>query len=155
MAIKPRHKHVDTEGKCYLPGLSQWHGKKSVLVNIIGELQGVFAVNPPVFAKPKDQKSLKPPTNPFAPNNANYNAQRVDPMAESNYNAQRVDPMAESVKTAVTEAVRRHCQEVAQETALFMANQTSLGFLLFFFFFFFFLFFFCFFFFLRKRCFGN
>ena len=122
MAIKPRHQHVDTEGKCYLPGLSQWHGKHSALVNVIGELQGVFAVNPPVFAKPKGQKAVQPPTNPFGPSKGPSKL-----VNNSNYDDTRKDPFAESVKSAVTDKVKQHCNEVAQETVMFMNAQTALG----------------------------
>jgi hypothetical protein len=71
MAIKPRHKHVDIEGKCYLPALSSWHAATSNIVSVIGELQGVFAVNPPVFAKPQGQAAVQPPSNPYAASSQN------------------------------------------------------------------------------------
>jgi ESCRT-I complex subunit TSG101 len=44
MAIKPRHQHVDADGKCYLAALSQWHPQQSSLPAVVGELQGWLIV---------------------------------------------------------------------------------------------------------------
>ncbi len=73
-SLQPRHQHVDAEGKCYLPALSQWHPQQSNVAAVVGELQGVFAVNPPVFAKPKDMASVKPPSNPYGVGNSASNS---------------------------------------------------------------------------------
>jgi ESCRT-I complex subunit TSG101 len=136
MAIKPRHQHVDAEGKCYLPALSAWTAQHGNLAAIVGELQGVFAVNPPVFAKPKDQPSVKPPSNPYgvgsspdvrapapapapaaAANPAPYDY-RSNPAPSSNSNAK-----LETLRRQSTELVQRECRKIAEEAAQFMTTQ--------------------------------
>lgn len=94
MAIKQQHQHVDVEGRCYLPSLSQWNpnnvqgtrvapcGRSGLVVRVVAafmtdvrspgllaaltELQGVFAVNPPVYTKPKGAPTFAGPANPYA-----------------------------------------------------------------------------------------
>ena len=50
MMIKPNHKSVDTNGRVYLPALTQWNPYSSNLVSIIGILSSVFSSEPPVHA---------------------------------------------------------------------------------------------------------
>ena len=143
MAIKPRHQHVDAEGKCYLPALSAWNAQHSNLAAIVGELQGVFAVNPPVFAKPKDQPSVKPPANPYGVGSSpampevrspvlpqppppvsspSYDYRAVAAAASSSSNTART----ESLRRQGTELVQRECRKIAEEAAQFMTTQVQL-----------------------------
>jgi ESCRT-I complex subunit TSG101 len=62
MIIKPRHKHVDSAGICYLPYISAWNPQSNI-VSLIASLSRVFAEDPPVRALPPNQQ----PSTPAAP----------------------------------------------------------------------------------------
>jgi ESCRT-I complex subunit TSG101 len=138
MAIKPRHQHVDAEGKCYLPALSAWNAQHGNLAAVVGELQGVFAVNPPVFAKPKDQPSVKPPSNPYGvgsppevrspvasnPTPAAYDYRGHPPPSNSGSNNNNAK--LETLRRQSTELVQRECRKIAEEAAQFMTTQVLL-----------------------------
>jgi len=53
MAIKPRHKHVSSQGLIYHPYLSSWNPYSSNLIALTTNLQSVFGPEPPVYAKPR------------------------------------------------------------------------------------------------------
>ena len=53
MIIKPRHKHVDSHGTCYLPYISTWQAATGNLTALATHLAKVFAADPPVRAKPR------------------------------------------------------------------------------------------------------
>jgi len=48
MIIKPKHKHVDLNGQCYLPYLSTWVANTSNLLGLVQTMCGVFSQDPPV-----------------------------------------------------------------------------------------------------------
>eukprot|EP00033_Pygsuia_biforma_P002246 GCRY01002488.1.p1 GENE.GCRY01002488.1~~GCRY01002488.1.p1 ORF type:complete len:293 (+),score=94.74 GCRY01002488.1:3428-4306(+) len=50
MQIKRGHRHVDLEGRVFLPYLNQWR-ETSSLVNLLYEMGQIFSLEPPVFAK--------------------------------------------------------------------------------------------------------
>ena len=135
MGIKPRHQHVDAEGKCYLPALSQWHGSHSNLPAIVGELQGVFAVSPPVFAKPKDQPSVRPPSDPYNMNGG-YGSAAISspPSLPSPQSPSSVSSSSSSssyssdsrVRTQMTERIQGECRRVADELSGFTTTQSVL-----------------------------
>jgi len=65
MAIKPRHKHVSSQGMVYLPYLSKWSPYRCNLIALSTNLQSVFGPEPPVYAKPRSAQPspLRPGTN--------------------------------------------------------------------------------------------
>ena len=50
--IKPRHKHVDSAGRCYLPYLTDWQAKTSTIYEMINYMSAIFGNDPPVYQKP-------------------------------------------------------------------------------------------------------
>eukprot|EP01080_Neovahlkampfia_damariscottae_P007835 gene7835-12309_t len=52
MMIKPRHKHVDSAGRCYLPYLTDWQAKTSTIYEMINYMSAIFGNDPPVYQKP-------------------------------------------------------------------------------------------------------
>jgi len=52
MMIKPNHRHVGSDGKVYMPYLSEWRAPSHTLVEMAVCLSSLFGANPPVFAKP-------------------------------------------------------------------------------------------------------
>eukprot|EP01012_Entosiphon_sulcatum_P049631 TRINITY_DN6827_c0_g1_i1.p1 TRINITY_DN6827_c0_g1~~TRINITY_DN6827_c0_g1_i1.p1 ORF type:complete len:748 (+),score=107.12 TRINITY_DN6827_c0_g1_i1:63-2306(+) len=52
MLIKPNHRHVDLEGRCYAPYLSNWDKRSSTAMQAVAELVQLFSQDPPVYAKP-------------------------------------------------------------------------------------------------------
>jgi len=56
MAIKPRHKHVNSQGLIFHPYLSSWSPYNSNLIALTTNLQSVFGPEPPVYAKPRGSK---------------------------------------------------------------------------------------------------
>jgi len=63
MIIKPKHRHVDSAGMCYLPYLSNWNPNTHNLVGLVGTMAKVFGQDPPV----RSQASSPPPSNPIPP----------------------------------------------------------------------------------------
>jgi hypothetical protein len=53
MIIKPKHRHVDSAGMCYLPYLSSWNPNNCNLVGLVAVLTKVFGEDPPVRSAPK------------------------------------------------------------------------------------------------------
>lgn len=60
MVIKPKHRHVDSSGMCYLPYLSSWNPNSCNLQTLINTMSQVFSADPPVRSAPKQTT----PTNP-------------------------------------------------------------------------------------------
>eukprot|EP01091_Cochliopodium_minus_P000898 TRINITY_DN107_c0_g1_i1.p1 TRINITY_DN107_c0_g1~~TRINITY_DN107_c0_g1_i1.p1 ORF type:complete len:431 (+),score=127.43 TRINITY_DN107_c0_g1_i1:33-1325(+) len=76
MAIKPKHKHVDSTGKCYFPYLNQWNQQTCHLLGLLIQMAQAFSEDPPVFSKPtqpqypvKNIQPQYPLKNPPYPNN--------------------------------------------------------------------------------------
>jgi len=53
MIIKPKNKHVDSKGLCYLAYLSEWNYKTSNLYELVNSLSTAFGDDPPLCEKPK------------------------------------------------------------------------------------------------------
>lgn len=72
MEIKPKHLHVDSTGKCYLPFLHQWRMDSSNLVSLVYHLSSTFSLDPPVYSTPKPPlpNSLPLPSPPSVSSNA-------------------------------------------------------------------------------------
>ena len=66
MAIKPRHQHVGSDGKCYFPYLHSWNHSCNLL-NLVQTVQVCFGADPPVYAKPQPQpaQQYQQPTQPY------------------------------------------------------------------------------------------
>lgn len=153
MAIKQAHQHVDLEGRCYLPSLSQWNpANQNGLVQALTELQGVCAVNPPVYAKPKDAPIYKGPANPYASTsqqqpsgtqpygggggpggwgNANSagSFSSGQPVGYGGGNAALAAAEAQQIrdlKNKATELITAQCKTIATEMNQFMAMQNKL-----------------------------
>ncbi|KAJ3052527.1 hypothetical protein HDU99_008158, partial [Rhizoclosmatium hyalinum] len=63
-------RHVDLAGRVYHPMLANWHNMPSSdvsLTNLLAALQMVFAVEPPVYAKPAIPNQQQPPPVPINP----------------------------------------------------------------------------------------
>ena len=58
MVIRPKHKHVDSNGQCYLPYLSHWRPELSHFIGLCEDLANVFSIDPPVYAKPSTPPEL-------------------------------------------------------------------------------------------------
>lgn len=52
MMVKPGHRHVDAEGKVYLPYLHDWRAQTHNLVELCTVMASVFQSQPPVFSRP-------------------------------------------------------------------------------------------------------
>lgn len=50
MAIKPRHKHVDSNGMVYLPYLNQWNEHTSKVSELVNIISTTFGLDPPVYS---------------------------------------------------------------------------------------------------------
>ena len=57
MMIKPNHQHVGSDGKVYMPYLSEWRAPTHNLVEMAVCLSSLFGANPPVYAKPAGASS--------------------------------------------------------------------------------------------------
>jgi ESCRT-I complex subunit TSG101 len=69
MIIKPRHRHVNSQGLCYLPYLSQWNAQVSNLYELVNNLSAVFGQEPPVF-----QKTSSTPSSDYSTQTQNINS---------------------------------------------------------------------------------
>jgi ESCRT-I complex subunit TSG101 len=67
MMIKPRHKHVDSAGRCYLPYLTEWQAKTSTIYEMINYMSAVFGSDPPVYQKPNTVQTNTVQTNTVQP----------------------------------------------------------------------------------------
>eukprot|EP01092_Planopodium_desertum_P011003 TRINITY_DN500_c0_g1_i3.p1 TRINITY_DN500_c0_g1~~TRINITY_DN500_c0_g1_i3.p1 ORF type:complete len:305 (+),score=-12.25 TRINITY_DN500_c0_g1_i3:59-973(+) len=50
ISIKPRHKHVDSMGKCYFPYITDWKSASSSITGLIQVMVLAFSEDPPTFA---------------------------------------------------------------------------------------------------------
>lgn len=64
MYLKPNHKHVGSDGKIYLPYLSEWNTNTHHLVELVVAMSSVFSAEPPVFSRPTPPTSTPPPPLP-------------------------------------------------------------------------------------------
>ena len=65
MMIKPQHKHVDSNGQCYLPYLSQWRPEQCHFAGLFDTLCAIFSGEPPVYSKePPQSTPINTPENP-------------------------------------------------------------------------------------------
>jgi ESCRT-I complex subunit TSG101 len=62
MVIKPRHRHVDSSGMCYLPYLSSWNPNSANLVNLVSVMSKIFGQDPPV--RSQTSTATNPSTTP-------------------------------------------------------------------------------------------
>ena len=51
MYLKEHHKHVGSDGKVYLPYLSEWNAASHNLVELTVAMSSVFSADPPVFSR--------------------------------------------------------------------------------------------------------
>ncbi|KAL6074330.1 ESCRT-I complex subunit VPS23, variant 2 [Balamuthia mandrillaris] len=60
MAIREKHRHVDSAGQCYMPYLHQWQHQRQPgnLISLLSQLQEIFSQDPPVYAKPQPQNVI-------------------------------------------------------------------------------------------------
>jgi ESCRT-I complex subunit TSG101 len=92
MVIKPKHRHVDSAGMCYLPYLSSWNPNNCNLTTLISTMSQVFGQDPPVRSNavqpPKQEpqptrqpipQTLNPYVNPTPPSSTYGNAFNSNP----------------------------------------------------------------------------
>jgi len=60
MIIKPKHRHVDSQGMCYLPYLSTWNPTGSNLTNLITTMSKTFGLDPPVRSQAQSAQTAQP-----------------------------------------------------------------------------------------------
>jgi ESCRT-I complex subunit TSG101 len=60
MLIKSNHRHVNAEGRVFLPELSSWNAVTSTLRQIVQKMTLVFSQDPPVFARPVASLGAQP-----------------------------------------------------------------------------------------------
>jgi len=65
MIIKPKHKHVDLNGQCYLPYLSSWSAASSNVLGLVQTMCSVFSQDPPVRSQMTPNAS--PQSSPIQP----------------------------------------------------------------------------------------
>jgi len=53
MIIKPKHRHVDSQGKIYLQYLTDWSAAGSTMHQLFARMSDIFSQDPPVRARPK------------------------------------------------------------------------------------------------------
>lgn len=91
MIIKPKHKHVDSTGMCYLPYLSNWNPNSCNLVGLVGTMSKVFGVDPPVRSQAAPVQTQfygqQPPAYPQPNVNVNVN------VPQTRVNVQQTSPM--------------------------------------------------------------
>jgi len=105
MIIKPKHRHVDSSGMCYLPYLSNWNPNTCNLVGLVGTVAKVFGQDPPVraqgtpavqspptpsYTSPPPTSSYTPPTSSYIPPTSSYTP--PTPSYTSNNNQPYEDP---------------------------------------------------------------
>lgn len=103
---------------------------------ILGELQGVFAVSPPVYAKPKDQPAVKPPTNPYniqqspsnpppnayaTPTSNTYATPTSSGVVKSSEESQKIE-----LKKRAKQLITKECSTIGDEIIAFMSMQENL-----------------------------
>jgi len=88
MIIKPKHRHVDSQGMCYLPYLSSWNPTNCNLLGLVTEMCKVFSQDPPVRSQPAPNSrapvAVQPPT-PTPPQQNMYPPQPAYPQGGPGY----------------------------------------------------------------------
>jgi hypothetical protein len=111
----------------------------------VSKLSGVFAVNPPVFAKPKDAAPVLPPSNPYgvsspaitspppsyepprSSNNSSNSSFGSNSSSNSNYSSgSGIASKQETLRRQANEAALRECRAAAEELTTFMRTQARL-----------------------------
>jgi len=64
MIIKPKHRHVDSQGRCYSPYLSRWNSVSCNLLGLLNDLSELFNQDPPVYQKPQTPTAASSSTTP-------------------------------------------------------------------------------------------
>jgi len=98
MSIRPKHKHVDPAGMCYLPYLNQWRSDMSNLLGLVYALINVFSYDPPVYAK------VDIPPNPIPNNPINNSLSTSNPSNPILINPNPRPVMPSGVSTSPTSA---------------------------------------------------
>jgi ESCRT-I complex subunit TSG101 len=70
MIIKPKHRHVDIQGRCYSPYLSRWNNSCTIY-ELVNDLSTLFNDDPPVYQKPSSPSTTS--TTQMNNNNHNHN----------------------------------------------------------------------------------
>jgi len=63
MVIKPRHKHVDSQGVVYLPYISSWNANTCNIISMVEVIIVVFSQDPPVRSTPPGH--ARPPVSSY------------------------------------------------------------------------------------------
>lgn len=119
MQVAERHKHVDAQGRCYLPYLHGWNAHNSSLNVLVIELMSCFAQQPPVYAKRANQQS-RPAVNNYRPPAANYNSYKQPPPStynntNNNNSSYNQPPPQQNNKLIVQEKTSREMKEVLEK----------------------------------------
>jgi len=80
MDIKPSHKHMNKQGFIFHPYLSKWNMYQSNLIALSTNLQSVFGIDPPVFAKQNTAR-------PIAKRPQSYGRAEEPPSYQNAFNA--------------------------------------------------------------------
>jgi len=105
MIIKPKHKHVDSSGMCYLPYISNWNPAQCNLLGLIQTVQATFAIDPPVRAAPTNQPT---PSNP---------PQNVNPVPQGKAFENPSDVINRNITGQVTQKIQQKLQAFNQNSA--------------------------------------
>jgi UEV domain/Vps23 core domain len=64
MYLKENHRHVEPDGKVFMPYLHEWNAHSHNLVEMTVALSSVFSADPPVFTRPPPKSSIVLPPPP-------------------------------------------------------------------------------------------
>jgi len=95
MVIKPKHRHVDSQGVCYLPYLSSWNPTSSNLTGLCSTMSSVFGQDPPVRSSPKPTSQPQQPQQQQPPQQQQQQQQQQVPYPygnQQNPNQQQQNP---------------------------------------------------------------
>jgi len=152
MVIKPKHRHVDSSGMCYLPYLSNWNPNTCNLVGLVGTMAKVFGQDPPVRSQsvqpfnptPTPPTFTQPPTpQPPTSSQPNYSPQSYPPNPTPNFpsNQSYEDPATVAKRNAMMNisskiqdrlhqfniATTREVDELILQTSEFEAKSAALA----------------------------
>eukprot|EP01114_Cavostelium_apophysatum_P008047 TRINITY_DN2030_c0_g1_i2.p1 TRINITY_DN2030_c0_g1~~TRINITY_DN2030_c0_g1_i2.p1 ORF type:complete len:411 (+),score=87.84 TRINITY_DN2030_c0_g1_i2:124-1356(+) len=82
MIIKPKHRHVDSQGICYLPYLSSWNATACNLVGLVSTMSQIFGQDPPV--RSQTSKPSNPAPSPAMGNNMSNPSPVPTPYGQQN-----------------------------------------------------------------------
>ena len=119
MIIKPRHRHVDSQGMVYHPYISNWNPQNCNLSGLVVNVAQVFGEDPPVR-----QKSRSAPANP----QPNYPQQPQHQQTWAAPQQPQVDP-AVAKRATLTQRVQKDLESYLATTSssieqLMNENQT-------------------------------